>query len=364
MNRDKLNNEKLKVTEPKPKSWNDKLLTPWVIQLVFGLVFLLVSWLIYYLFITVSSVNKPDEIRVDNFTDSNQNTSLDVKLYDSIKDVPNVPEGTFNYGGAVLFASLTTQGLNEAISAAHPNFRLRYTEPRDGKPGGRKGLAMLLNGELSFAQRAAALSETDYNKVEKRGFSLKQIPVAIDGIIFYTHRDISIPGLNVKQLQDIYKGKLTNWKQVGGPDEPIVPFVMNPKVADLLNVLVDNPETGQLSTRVQFVRDYTDAIRQVASTPGGISFGGSGPIVGQQTIRPLAIAKANSKEYVQPLKEDGKQINAEAMRNGSYPISRRLFIAFRQDGTIDQSAGEAYANMLMSKEGQQIVKKAGFVPFR
>lgn len=67
---------------------------------------------------------------------------------------------------------------------------------------------------------------------------------------------------------------------------------------------------------------------------------------------------------MQPFIDDGKQINAIAIRDGSYPISRRMFIMYRQDGTIDQLAGEAYANMLLSKEGQQIVQKAGLVPLR
>ncbi len=45
-------------------------------------------------------------------------------------------------------------------------------------------------------------------------------------------------------------------------------------------------------------------------------------------------------------------------------MSRRLFIVYRSDGAIDEAAGEAYVNMLLSKEGQQIVEKAGLVPLR
>ena len=222
---------------------------------------------------------------------------------------------------------------------------------------------MLFDGQLSFAQSGGALRDTDYSNAQQRGIQIKQIPVAIDAVVFFTHPDITISGLSVDQLQDIYKGKLTNWKQVGGPDLLIVPFARDPKVSSLLGELLGK-DVNQISSKVQFIRDYTESIRKVASTPGGISFGGNAPIVGQRTIRPLAVAKANSTEYVQPFIEDGKQINATAMRNSSYPMSRRVFIVIRQDSTIDQLAGEAYVNMLMSKEGQQIVEKAGFVPLR
>ncbi|MBW4499907.1 MAG: substrate-binding domain-containing protein [Scytonema hyalinum WJT4-NPBG1] len=349
--------------KPEPKTFADWLLTPWMIRLLSGLVFLFVSWLIYCAFVTVNSVNNSQLIGVDNSIGNNQNTAREVKLYNSMKEVPNVPEGTFNYGGGNSFAALTAAGLHEAITTAHANFRLRYTQPKDNQIGGTKGVAMVLDGQLSFTLYGASLKETDYNKAKQRGFGLKQVPVALDALVFFTHPDISIPGLSVEQLQDIYKGKLTNWKQVGGPDLPIIPFTRDPKVASVLNELL-GPEAGQNSSKIQFVRDYTEAIRKVSSTPGGISFGGNALIVGQRTIRPLAVAKANSQEYVQPFIEDGKRINAAAIRDGSYPMSRRMFIVFRSDGTIDQLAGEAYVNMLMSKEGQQIVEKAGLVPLR
>ncbi|NEQ27093.1 MAG: hypothetical protein F6K28_50405, partial [Microcoleus sp. SIO2G3] len=239
----------------------------------------------------------------------------------------------------------------------------RYTEPKDGKPGGKKGVAMLINGQLSFTHYGTSLEEEHYSKAKERGFQLKQVPFGLDALVFFTHPNIAIPGLSVEQLQDIYQGKLTNWKQVGGPDLPIVPFVRDPKVTNLLNDLLGK-DVEQISSKVQFVRDYTEAIRKVASTPGGISFGGNAVIGGQRTIRPLAVAKVNSKEYVQPLIEDGKRINGAAIRDGSYPMTRRRFVVFRLDGTVDQLAGEAYVNMLLSKEGQQIVEKAGFIPVR
>ncbi len=294
---------------------------------------------------------------------SSEKNSSDIKLYNSIQEVPNVPDGTFNYGGAVLFASITAQGAHEAMTKAHPNFHLVFTEPKNSLPSQNAGLKMLIDGDLSFAQSAVALQDTEYKKAQARGFMLDQVPVAIDIIVFFTNPSLSIPGLSLDQLKDIYKGKITNWKQVGGPDLEITPFARDPKTVNLLNVLL-GPEIKQLSSRVQIVNDYTDSIRKVAATPGGISFGGSGPILGQHTIRPLAIAKGNSQNYVQPFISEGKQINVSAVRDGSYPLSRRLFIVIRRDGKIDEQVGVAYANMLLSTEGQQYVAKGGFLPLR
>jgi phosphate transport system substrate-binding protein len=349
-----------RATQPKLQGWEDRVFML-MIWLSFALGFVFFSWLIYYMFEPESDISQLNFSSVDNSSQSALGNPEGIKIYNTMREVPNVPQGMFNYGGAVVFASLTANGLNEAIAKAHPNFNLRYTEPRDGKPGGKKGVTMLFDGQLSIVHRAGFLTDDDYRKARQRGFELKQVPVGYYAIVFFTHRDISIPGVSLNQLKDIYKGKLTNWKELGGPDVPIVPFARNPKDSMLLRQVMGN-EMEQISSRIKFTRDYTDTIRQVASTPGGISFLGNAPVLGQQTIRPLAVARENSQEYVQPLSEDGLEVNATAIRDDSYPLTRRLFVVFRADGTIDEVAALAYVNLLLSKEGQQIFHKAGFVP--
>jgi phosphate transport system substrate-binding protein len=115
----------------------------------------------------------------------------------------------------------------------------------------------MLNGQLSLTLYGSSLEDADHRKTKERGFQLKQVPVASDALVLFTHPDISIPGLSVNQLKDIYKGKLTNWKQVGGPDVPIVPFSRDSKASSNLNELLGE-EINQYSSRVQFVRDATD----------------------------------------------------------------------------------------------------------
>lgn len=352
-----------KSTKPDSKLLGELLLTPWAIWLGFGLLFLLLSWLIFSFFGNFSSLNNRDDTRVVNSRGSNQNIPPDVKVYDSMKDVPNVPEGIFNYGAGDTLAALAAQGLHEAMTAAHPKYRLRFNPPKDNKPGGRKGVAMVIDGEITLTTNVAPLKDDDYQKAQQRGFKLKQVLVGMDAIIFFTHRDISIAGLSVEQLKDIYKGKLTNWKEVGGPDLPIVPIGRDPKAANLLNQLLEQ-EIDQLSPRVKFTSDTTETLRKVATTPGAISLGASATIIGQQTVRPLPITIDSSKGYVQPLIDKNQRLNSTAILDGSYPMSRRMFVLYRQDNTIEQLAGEAYINMLLTKEGQQIAEKAGLVPLR
>lgn len=291
---------------------------------------------------------------------ANNSHSSDIKLYNSMREVQNVPRGLFNYGGAHTFAALSSHGMNSAIALAHPEFRLRYTEPLNNKPGSGTGIAMLLDGKLSFSQSGRPLEDAEYSKARTYGFNLQQVPIAIDGITFYTHSDIPVDGLSVDQVQAIFMGKVTNWKQVGGPDLPVRPFSVDPKITSSIQILFEGVQGASLGRNVQLVRDYTEAIRNVASTPGGISYGSAPLAKGQQTILPLSLAKANSNQYVKPFTENN-QVNAEAFRDGTYPLTRRLFVVIRRDRTPDEQAGVAYVNLLLSKEGQQLIEKAGFV---
>jgi phosphate transport system substrate-binding protein len=293
--------------------------------------------------------------------DGDSVSDSEIKSYPTMQEVPNVPSGLFNYGGATCFAALTKYGMNKAITKAHAEYQLRYTEPLNSKPGCSTGIEMLLNSELSFAQNGRPLQDHEYAKARSRDFTLKQIPVAIDGIVFFVNPRLPISGLSINQLKDIFQGKITNWQQVGGPNLPIAAISQDPTVHITINSLLNNGE--QLGKNVAIVRDYTTAMRQVATTPGSISYSSAAIARGQKSIRGLGLALGDSQNYVAPFTKNG-QVNLNALRDGSYPLTRRLFVVVRHDSTTDEQAGIAYANLLLTAEGQQIVKKAGFVPLR
>lgn len=244
------------------KNWRDLSVT---VKFLVPALLVIASGLIYFFW-------KNDSILSPQPTLPDISRISDLQLRNSMRDVENVPSGLLNYGGAHTFAALTAHGMNDSITKAHSEFRLRYTDPFNAEPGSGTGIAMLLKGELSFAQSARPLEENDHSKAKTLGFSLEQVPVAIDGVAFYTHLNLNIPGLSINQLQAIFKGQVTNWQQVGGPNLPIVAVALNPKITSVLKLLLGG-EGENLSPKVQIVRDYTEAIRKVASTPGGISYG-------------------------------------------------------------------------------------------
>lgn len=297
-----------------------------------------------------------------------------LQICNAMQDVLNVPNGQFFYGGTMGAAALRSKSFLNEIRIAHPEFQLRYLDPLSIPPDSSTGIKMLLNGELSFAESQRPLRDAEYQQAKDRGFILKQIPVAMTGAAFYTHPNINLPGLSLEQLQAIYTGQLTNWSEIGGPELPIIPISQDTDAtgSTLSLLLRDLPGTSEgdgrtdrptPSATIHYVRDTTAAIRKVAATPGAIGFGTQAVVANQTSIRFVGLAKGRSRHYIQPILPD-KQVNKTALQDGSYPLMQRVFVVIRQDDTLDELAGIAYANLLLSEKGQTLIDRAGYLPIR
>lgn len=293
-------------------------------------------------------------------------TGANPDLYATFAQIPNVPAGTFNYGGATTFAPLRSTKVVDAIAQSHPEFRLRYADPVGKKPGSGTGIEMVTTGELSFAQSSRPLKDEEISRAKQRGVSLEQVPVAIDGLAFYVNPQLQIPGLTVTQLKDIFTGKIINWQEVGGPNLPITAISRDPQAGGTVEFFIDSVLQRQpLGSSVKIVRDTTTGLRLAGSTPGGIGYATAPEVIGQRTIRSLPIAKSAGAGFISPATDSSNtQVNEDAIQSGAYPITRRLFVIIRRDGRLDEQAGVAYTNLLLSKEGQDLIRAAGFAPVR
>ncbi len=297
-----------------------------------------------------------------NFFISRQSTPLsptaedEIILYDSMHQVKNVPPGLFSYGGALYFASLVAHGINDAVTQNHPEFNLRYTRSTNQSQNYVNGIKMLLDGELSFAFNDRSLTDEEYARAELRNIDLLQIPIAIDGVAFFSNSKIKVNNLTLEQVRDIFTGKISNWQQLGGINLPITPILLTPQNLEVLGI----EARSTVPQATKYVPNYTLAIRRVIATPGAISFASASLIQDQQGIKVLNLADKDSAKFIAPIV--GGQADLKLFQNGTYPLTRRLFVVIRQDGTPDQLAGTAYAQMLLSHQGQEIVEQAGFVP--
>ncbi|MBD1936553.1 PstS family phosphate ABC transporter substrate-binding protein [Microcoleus sp. FACHB-68] len=291
----------------------------------------------------------------------------------SFAQLQDVPAGLFSYGGSTSWAPIRLTA-DPAVQVARPEFKLRYIDPIGEPPGSSTGIRMLLDGQMAFSQSSRPIRDTEFQQAQQRGFSLKQVPVAIDGLAIAVNPSLNISGLTLAQLKDIYIGKIDNWSQVGGPNLNIIPFTRPADTGGTVELFVQEILGGQaFGPNVKFVPNTTQALRQLADNPGGIYFASAPEVVPQCTIKPLPIGR-QAGEFVPPYQEplvpieqcpnQRNQLNIQAFQQGRYPITRSLFVVIKQNGQIEQQAGEAYANLLLTVQGQELISQAGFVRIR
>jgi phosphate transport system substrate-binding protein len=312
-------------------------------------------------------------VRKNTVATSSLNSNPASPVVSNFQSVANLPVASVNYGGSTAWAPIR-QLVDSQIQSDRPELQLRYQNPNNGSPSSSSGIRMLLDGQLDFAQSSRPLTESEYSLAKQRGFTLEQRQVGTDGIAVVVNPSLQVPGLTVNQLQQIYLGQITNWKQVGGPDLPITPFSQRLEKADsVIFSRNQNLQNLTLGSNVKYVSSATEALRQVSKITGGLYYASARAVVPQCTVKPLALG-LTSTELIPPYRDSlvtpdqcprqRNQINTEAIKNGSYPITTNLFVIIKQNNGQAQQVGEAYAQLLLTDQGQKAIERAGFAGVR
>ena len=300
-----------------------------------------------------------------NLTSENVSATSDGSTYNQ---VAGIPAGTFKYGGSAVWMPIR-QVVDTQIQQARPELQLRYIQPANGNFSSDTGIEMLLDGQLDFAHSSRPLTAAEKAIAQQQGLTLTEIPVAVDGIAVVVHPSLQIPGLTVEQLQQIYQGKITNWKQVGGQNLAIVPYTRHPK-DDSPAAIFPAQQEQPFGKNVRSVNSTTAALRQVNQTPGAIYYASANAVVHQCGVKPIPLGEKGDR-FIPPYREplvssqecpsQRNRPNLAAFEDGSYPLTRNLYAIVKQDGGKAQQAGEAYTKLLLSHQGQQAIRQAGFV---
>lgn len=308
------------------------------------------------------------------YVPANPQLTADAPLSGSIQALKDIPTGNFTYGGSAVMVPIR-QVVEPLVAQATPQFKLLYVNPIDNSPSSARGMEMLLSGEVAFSEISRPIKPEEYTAAEQQGFELQQTPVAIDGIAVVAHPNLDIEGLTLDQLRDIFLGNIVNWQDVGGPNIAIRPFSKRPSESGTASFFVERIlQGGSLGNQVEIASETTPVLRKIAETPGGIYYTSAPLAVPQCTVKTLPLSTAPDRPFVAPYQrpqveadqcpQQRNQINKDALRNGTYPLTRRLFVVAKRGSSPDAVAGQAYTDILLSAEGQTLVEEAGFVNIR
>lgn len=216
--------------------------------------------------------------------------------------------------------------------------------------GSGVGITALINGTTDIANSSRPMKQTEIEKLKARYNTLGvQIPCAKDGITIFLNEANKIQELTIKQLSDIYTGKVRNWKELGGNDAEIRLYGRENSSGTYV-YFHDEVVKADYATSVQSLPGTAAVVNAVKKDINGIGYGGSAYATGVKH----AIVKKDAKS-------PGFLPTAETIGKGDYPITRFLYMYLR-----NRPAGETkkFIDWVLSAEGQMVVTEVGYFPYK
>ena len=185
-------------------------------------------------------------------------------------------------------------------------------------------------------------------------------------MVFFTNEENPARGLTIEQLQDIYvRNAYDNWSQVGGPDARLMPYCRNTDSGShaLMEEMILDRGTlslsgdilqGNMSTAMSTA--LTDVAAALETSPAGYAIGYS---VYYYYLTAETMMEDVTENRLHLLEINGVAPSDETIADGSYPLSAYNYIVLRADTPADSPA-RRLAEFMLSREGQEVVTRAGF----
>lgn len=222
--------------------------------------------------------------------------------------------------------------LSESYMNENKNVKVTYNPTGSGS-----GIQAVSEGRCDIG-----LSSRDLKDDEKA--NLEGTVVAIDGIAIIVNPSNSIEDLSVEQIGKIYTGEITNWKDAGGDERPIV-LIGREAASGTRDGFEAITGTKDKCKYAQELTSTGDVIQTVSSNPNAIGYA----------------SLASVKDSIKVLKVENIEPSKDTIQNGSYKIQRN-FVLVTKKGTKLSDEAQKFFDFATSKNADSLIEKAGAIP--
>ncbi|MFA6598726.1 MAG: phosphate ABC transporter substrate-binding protein [Ignavibacteriaceae bacterium] len=231
-----------------------------------------------------------------------------------------------------------TSNLAEAYMKEYPGISLHV----EGG-GTSEGIKALLNNKTDICTASRNLKPEEAKLLADYYGSLGLVfLIAKDGLSIYVNPSNPVKDFNLQQLKDIYTGKISNWRALGGKDTSITTVTRNPNSGTYFYFKEHIMEDENYSSSAIVVATTKEIVNFVSKNTNAIGYGGMG-----------------YKGHIFHAKINGIEPNEENVRNDTYPITRYLhFFTTKSPGGVVKN----FIDWVLSPAGQNVVRKSGYIP--
>ena len=213
------------------------------------------------------------------------------------------------------------------------------------KTGSGDGATALIEGRCEIATMSRFMKLDEYKKAADGGKMPVPFTICLDSVCLIVHPTNNVRNLTKEQTKKIYTGAVTNWKELGGADLPIIAISRDSSSGtyEVFNELVLDKE--KLGAKIEFANSNPQIFTRVSTTNGAVGYVGLGFLT----------------QGVEAVRYEGVMPSKSTIANGTYKISRPLFL-FTNGYPELGSPLLAFCNFFLTEEGQEIISAKGFVP--
>jgi phosphate transport system substrate-binding protein len=240
----------------------------------------------------------------------------------------------------------------EKFVAQYPMYNIGVTGGGSGT-----GFASLINKTCDIAMSSRRIEKKEKLLAKSNNIEPVEFKVGLDGLAVLVNKNNPVDKLTLVQLRDIFMGKITNWKEVGGEDLKIVILSRESNSGTHMffkeRVLRQNGESAgdEFSVHSLMMPSSQSICDEVCQNPNALGYVGMGFL--NDKVKAISVAIDESSEYVYPTSEN--------VMNGTYPISRPLYLYTNgnPNGIV-----EMFIEYTLSDAGQEVVVETDFVPIK
>jgi phosphate transport system substrate-binding protein len=217
--------------------------------------------------------------------------------------------------------------------------------------GSGVGLAALLGGTTDVAMSSRKMKMDEKLKMQEAGKPFKEVVFANDALSVIVHPANPVSQLTREQIEQIYTGKITNWKQLGGKDLTIVVYSRESSSGTFEFFKEHVLQKKNFAPAVLLMPATGAIVQSVKQTEGAIGYIGLAYL--EKGVKSIKVSYDKGKTYVVPSEENAK--------NKTYPITRPLYLYYN---TSVEKAISPFISYILSAEGQKVVHEEGYVPLK
>lgn len=216
----------------------------------------------------------------------------------------------------------------------------------------------LIDNKTDIIISARKMSADEKLYADSVGVSLIETPIALDALDFLINKQNVVNSLTVKQVQDIYLGKIKNWNELGGVNEAIKPFIRNPNSGSqemMKEIVMGN--TGMPDWEVAH---SDEIISTMAAVYSELSFFKNSICFSPHYYKEYIIRDAVGAGNVKSIEINKIYPDAKSIKSKSYPFVANVYVSIRSDIDHNSMTYKLY-EWLQTESGKRVIRESGYV---